>query len=136
MTGFPEYEKERSNRGKLGHFKSMDRSKPKAGPREQDSKKTVMTLNVYLGGLSYSDDENSFYLSSNSVHDTNTKNPLFKVQINGTCLTLMADSGSSVNILDEHHFTVADPDLELSTHVGLRRCTSLNFGISCAAEIF
>ena len=104
VTGCPAYQKDCRNCGKLGHFKSVCRSKPKARARQQESGKTVMTLDEYLGGLSFSDDENAFYLSINSVHDTNTKNPMFKVQINGTWLTLMADSGSSVNILDEHDF--------------------------------
>lgn len=63
-----------------------------------------MTLDEYLGGLSFSDGENTFYLSITSVHNTNTKNPMFRVQIAGIWLTLMVDSGSSVNVLDEHDF--------------------------------
>lgn len=60
-----------------------------------------MTLDDYLGGLSYSDDKNTVYLSINSVHDTNTKNPLFKVQFNGTWLTLVADSGGAHSLQEQ-----------------------------------
>ena len=78
VTVCPAYQKESRNYDKLGHFKSVCRSKPKARPREQESEKTVMTPDEYLGELSFSDDENAFYLSINSVHDTNTKNPALK----------------------------------------------------------
>ena len=51
-----------------------------------------------------SDDENTFQISIHSGNGEKAKHPLFKVNIRETWLTLMADSGSSINILDENDY--------------------------------
>ena len=104
MRCCPAYQKECRSCGKLGHFESVCRSKPKARSHKQEPRKTVSTLDEYLDESSDSDDENTFHLSIHSVNGKNIKQPLFKVKINGTWLTLMADSGSSITILDEKDF--------------------------------
>ena len=54
--------------------------------------------------LNDSDDENTFRISIHNVHENQAKHPLFKVKIRETWLTIMADSGSSINILDENDY--------------------------------
>ena len=54
--------------------------------------------------LGDSDDENTSRISIHSVHGNQAKHPLFKVKIGKTWLTIMADSGSSINILDDNDY--------------------------------
>ena len=93
-TCCPSYQKECNNCGKLGHFKSVCvcRSEQRGNLRalEED--------------LSDSDGENAFRISIHSVHGNKAKHPLFKVKIGKTWLTIMADSGYSINILDENDY--------------------------------
>ena len=99
-TRCPAYQKECNNCGKLGHFKSVCRSEPK--PKHSGRQRgNLRALEEDLGD---SDDENTFRISIHSVHGNQAKHPLFKVKIGETWLTIMADSGSSINILDENDY--------------------------------
>ncbi|KAK3721658.1 hypothetical protein QZH41_003680 [Actinostola sp. cb2023] len=51
-----------------------------------------------------SNEDNTFRLEVRSVNGNKSKHPQFKVQIRGTWTSMMADSGSSINILDEKNF--------------------------------
>ena len=99
-TRCPAYQKECNNCGKLGHFKSVCRSEPK--PKRSGQQRG--NLRALEEDLSDSDDENAFRISIHSVHGNKAKHQLFKVKIGETWLTIMADSGSSINILDENDY--------------------------------
>ena len=101
-TSCPAYGKECRKCGKKNHFQAVCRSESssKASKGWNSGRKRIT-----LGTLSDSDteDENVFRIR---VHKDNnsSKRPFFKVRINGTLVTVMADSGSSINILDEGDF--------------------------------
>ena len=92
----PAYKKECRNCGKIGHFQSVCRGK-KQQQRERRPHRNVNTLE----GNDDSDDENTFRLEVQTVNGKVQKQPRFKVKIDGTWIVMTADSGSSVNILDE-----------------------------------
>ena len=111
-TCCPSYQKECNNCGKLGHFKSVCRSElePKCSGRQRGN------LRALEEDLSDSNGENAFRISIHSVHGNKAKHPLFKVKIGKTWLTIMADSGSSINILDENDYNKlqSPPKLEVT----------------------
>ncbi|XP_028413864.1 uncharacterized protein K02A2.6-like [Dendronephthya gigantea] len=101
-TACPAYQKECHNCGKRGHFMSVCRSESKQKlPSRQRER-----LAAFGEQLSDSeDDENTFWLNVHSVSgQREAKHPMFRVNVRGVWLTLMADSGSSINILDENDF--------------------------------
>jgi hypothetical protein len=60
----------------------------------------------------YSDDSDEvavFRINVNTMTTDQSKHPLFDVTIHGTPLTIMADSGSSINILDERDYDTLFP---------------------------
>jgi hypothetical protein len=60
----------------------------------------------------YSDDSDEvgvFRINVNNMTSDRSKHPLFDVTIEGTLLTIMADSGSSINILDEQDYNKLSP---------------------------
>ena len=67
-----------------------------------------------LSDDSDSDDYNTFRITVHSVKQNKMKHLLFRVEINGTEPTMMADSGSSISILDEQDYykMKARPSLE------------------------
>ena len=99
-TSCPAYHRECRNCGKLGHFQSVCRSVSKSKYSDR-GRKSLRSLNDDFGD---SDDENTFQISIHSGNGEKAKHPLFKVNIRETWLTLMADSGSSINILDENDY--------------------------------
>ena len=101
-TSCPTYGKECRKCGKKNHFEAVCRSESssKASKGWNPGRKRIT-----LGTLSDNDtkDENVFRIR---VHRDNnsSKRPFWKVRINGTLVTVMADSSSSINILDEGDF--------------------------------
>ena len=72
-------------------------------PVQQDAsrqRKLLRTLDDY----SASEDNNTLRLNFHSVKQGNAKHPIYKIKIRDTWLELMADSGSSINILDESNY--------------------------------
>ena len=60
-----------------------------------------------IRNLSDSSDEeeyNIFRINMHNPRHDEAKHPVFNVKINGTWLSVIADSGSSINILDEVHY--------------------------------
>lgn len=59
-----------------------------------------------------------------SIRQNKMKHPLFRVEIKSTELTMMADSGSSISILDEQDYNKMKlrPSLEDTT---VKICTTL-----------
>ena len=54
-------------------------------------------------------DEDVFTLSLYSIGNNHNKHPMFKVRVNDTWLDLLADSGSSINLLDCKSFNKLKP---------------------------
>ena len=115
-TGCPAYGKECRSCGKLNHFKTVCKSAgeakmkgfrpPKPSGRRHD-----------IRNLSDSSDEeeyNIFRINMHNPRHDEAKHPVFNVKINGTWLSVIADSGSSINILDEVHYRKLKqtPDLQ------------------------
>ena len=65
------------------------------------------------GSNEHSDDESDeagvFTIRVNNMKSDRSKQPLFNITIAGTPLTMMADSGSSINILDEQDYKKLSP---------------------------
>ena len=115
-TGCPAYGKECRSCGKLNHFKTVCKSAgeakmkgfrpPKPSGRRHD-----------IRNLSDSSDEeeyNIFRINMHNPRHDEAKYPVFNVKINGTWLSVIADSGSSIDILDEVHYRKLKqtPDLQ------------------------
>ncbi|XP_044175498.1 uncharacterized protein K02A2.6-like [Acropora millepora] len=91
------------NCGKFNHFAKYCRSKPRqenaTGTRQADRKPARRS-----GLRKLSDDSESnegvFTLSLYSIGNNRNKHPMFKVRVNDARLNLLADSGSSINLLD------------------------------------
>ena len=109
-TSCPAYQATCRGCGKLNHFEAVCRSK---GKRER-RKAHQSTVNKVSENESTDDDEvYTLSLSTKTLKDQ----PLFKIKVHGTPVTIMADSGASINILDEkeYHKLPNRPSLEPSS---------------------
>ena len=109
-TSCPAYQATCRGCGKLNHFEAVCRSKDKVESSNARSSK------VHRVGREESSDEDEVYtfsLSTKALKDQ----PFFKVKVHGTPVTIMADSGGSINILDEkeYHRLPNRPNLEPSS---------------------
>ncbi len=59
-------------------------------------------------------DSSEEYTFTTSAQVNQVDKPIFEVQINNTSLSVMADSGATVNILSEHDFNRLNPKPQLS----------------------
>ena len=96
-TSCPAYQATCRGCGKLNHFEAVCRSKGKGSSRN----KRRPTVNKV------SEDESrdeggvyTFSLSTKTLKDQ----PLFKIKVHDMPVTIMADSGASINILDEKEY--------------------------------
>ena len=109
-TSCPAYQATCRGCGKLNHFEAVCRSK---GKRER-TKAHQSTVNKVSENESTDDDEvYTFSLSPKTLKDQ----PLIKIKVHDTPVTIMADSGASINILDEkeYHKLPNRPSLEPSS---------------------
>ena len=93
-TSCPAYQATCRGGGKLNHFKAVCRSKGKGSSRN----KRRPTVNKVSEDESR--DEGEVYTFSLSTQTLKDK-PLFKIKVHDMPVTIMADSGASINILDE-----------------------------------
>ena len=100
------------NCGKFNHFAKYCMSKPRqenaTGTRPADRKPARRSGLRKLSDDSESD-EDVFTLSLYSIGNSRNKHPMFKVRVNDTWLDLLADSGSSINLLDSKSFNKLKP---------------------------
>ena len=107
-TSCPAYQATCRSCGKLNHFETVCQSKDKS--ESSDTRRsTVHKVSEEASDESSesSDEESSdeeevytFSLSTNALKDQ----PFFKIKVHGTPVTIMADSGASINILDEKEY--------------------------------
>ena len=123
QTACPAHGKKCRLCGKLNHFQAvcMQGKHPRKQPDKQEKPKRTTwgrkaTINAF--DEEDSDDYEIFKINVYSVKSSQNRQPMFEVQVAGTPLTMMADSGSSINILDQkdYHKLTAHPKLE-ETHV-------------------
>ena len=112
-TSCPAYGKECRKCGKMNHFQSVCRSGEQKGKSKDSSGERHYKVR-YVDEDSASDDSASdehflFKITVHSVKQNDAKHPLFNVKVNGSRLTVMADSGSSINILDEQDYRRIQP---------------------------
>ena len=121
-TSCPAYGKQCRKCGKMNHFQAVCRSEP-TRPNIGKSKRTPGEQHRVVRNVnedSESDEHDLFNITVHSLKQDNTKHTLFDVEINGTKMSVMADSGSSINILDEHDYQRIQPRPVLkSTHVDI-----------------
>ena len=93
----------------MNHFGAVCRSKDKNESSNTRSSK------VHRVGEEESSDEDEAYTFSLSTKALKNQ-PIFKIKMHGTPVTIMADSGASINILNEkeHHRLPNRPKLEPS----------------------
>lgn len=106
-TSCPAYRKICDNCGKSNHFKAVCRSKSKA---DEERKPRVNAVND--DGSSSDDDVYLFSVNSSKQREK----PMFQVKVHETNLTFMADSGATINVLDEadYHRLPNAPKLKTS----------------------
>ena len=96
-TSCPAYQATCRSCGKLNHFETVCQSKDK-GESSNTRRSTVHKVSE-----EESSDEKEVYtfsLSTKALKDQ----PFFKIKVRGTPVTMMADSGASINILDEKEY--------------------------------
>ena len=106
--------------GKLNHFSKVGHSKTSNYPRQPASNhqvKTVAppeylikTMDVEKGDSDNSEEYTFIMVARAGLIDK----PVFEVQISKTVLSVMADSGATVNILSEHDYNLLNPKPRLS----------------------
>ena len=118
MSACPAHDKECLNCGKMNHFQKFCMSRPRPQQSTQSSKPQYSqrrNRQPALHKISDSDDsdEDVFIIDIRSIRDNRDKHPMFKVKVSDTWLDLMADSGSSINLLDEADFKKLKPHPKL-----------------------
>lgn len=73
-------------------------------PRKTSRKNNKKKLRNISKSSSSDDDHDLFKIRVRNVKSDKTKHPFFEVKVGDTWLNIMADSGSSINILDERDF--------------------------------
>lgn len=109
-TSCPAYQDTSRGCAKLKHFEAVCRSKGKGSNRN----KRRPTVNKVSEDESSDEGEvYTFSLSTKTLKDQ----PLFKIKVHEMPVTIMADSGASINILDEKEYRRLPncPKLELSS---------------------
>jgi len=96
-TSCPAYQATCRSCGKLNHFETVCKSKDK-GEWSNTRRSTVHKVSEEES--SDEDEVYTFSLSTKALKDQ----PFFKIKVHGTPVTIMADSGASINILDEKEY--------------------------------
>lgn len=99
--------------GKVGHFQSMCRSKPKSAP-SQGNACALTTDSSSADGVSVqlartiiqSDSDDDIYAFS--IRNDSSHRDTFPVTVDGTQVSVFIDSGTTVNIIDEHGFRLIE----------------------------
>ena len=108
-TSCPAYQATCRGCGKLDHFETVCRSKDK-GESSNTRRSTVHKVSE-----EESSDEDEVYTFSLSTKASKDQ-PFFRIKVHGTPVTIMADSGTSIKILDEeYHRLPSRPNLEPSS---------------------
>ena len=108
-TSCPAYQTTCRSCGKSNHFEAVCRSKG-----NQESRNARHPVNKVSEEESSDEDEAyTFSLSTKTLNDQ----PLFRIKVHDTPVTIMADSGARINILDEkeYHRLTNRPKLEPSS---------------------
>ena len=100
-TSCPAYGK--SCRGKQNHFEAVCRSKNPNKRNEPNNWKRDVQKLVDEHSSSDESDDIAYTFSVNSTGKTKSQ-PMFRIIIHDTPLTIMTDSGASVNVLDEKDY--------------------------------
>ena len=91
--------------GKQNHFEAVCRSKnPNKRNQPKNQKRDVQNL-VDENSSSEESDDIAYTFSVNSTSNEQSQ-PMFKIIVHDTTITIMADSGASVNVLDERDYRV------------------------------
>ena len=96
-TSCPAYQATCRSCGKLNHFETVCKSKDK-GEWSNTRRSTVHNVSE-----EESSDEDEVYTFSRSTKALKDQ-PFYKIKVHGTPVTIMADSGASINILDETEY--------------------------------
>ena len=88
----------------MNHFKIVCKSEAKSKvfrpTKPSGRRQDIRNLN----NSSDEEEYNIFRVNAYKPRHNEAKHPVFNVKINGTWLSVLADSGSSINILDEVHY--------------------------------
>ena len=93
--GCPAFGKECHNCGKMNHYKSVCRGQAK--PSSTSSRREVKALHD-----TSDDEEYDIFTLMNKT--TDKKHPVFEVSVEGERISIMADSGSTICVLDEKDY--------------------------------
>uniref|UniRef100_H3A736 Gypsy retrotransposon integrase-like protein 1 n=1 Tax=Latimeria chalumnae TaxID=7897 RepID=H3A736_LATCH len=103
-TACPAFGKEWHNCKKANHFAACCRSKIYSITSKQQIKHRPQVNEIHTDNSLTSSDEDA-YVYTIRLHQLNVttsqKHPHFDIKINGQPLTVMADSGASINVIDE-----------------------------------
>ena len=115
-TSCPAYGKSCRGCGKQNHYEAVCRSKKPNRKQEfkpQKPRHNVQNL-VDKNSSSKDSDEDGYAFSVNSTGKEHSQ-PMFNIVIHDTPMTIMADSGASVNVLDEKDYQALSKRPELQT---------------------
>ena len=93
-TACPAYGKACRGCGKMNHFQAVCRGEGRSMHR----------LHADEASSGESSDDDEVYTFSLSTNQVSKDQPLFEVKVQGTPVVIMADSGASINVLDEKDF--------------------------------
>ncbi len=102
-TSCPAYGKSCRGCGKQNHFEAVCKSKNPNKRNELNNRKRDVQNLVDEHSSSDESDDIAYTFSVNSTGKTKSQ-PMFEIIIHDTPLTIMADSGASVNVLDEKDY--------------------------------
>ncbi len=102
-TSCPAYGKSCRGCGKQNHFEAVCRSKNSNKRNELNNRKPDVQNLIDEHSSSDESDDIAYTFSVNSTGKTKSQ-PMFQIIIHDTPLTIMADSGASVNVLDEKDY--------------------------------
>ena len=102
-TSCPAYGKSCRGCGKLNHFEAVCRSKNPNKRNDPKARKWDVQNLAYDDSSSEESDDIAYTFSVNTTGKMKSQ-PMFQVIVHDTPLTIMADSGASVNVLDEKDY--------------------------------
>ncbi|CAB4005904.1 Transposon Ty3-I Gag-Pol poly, partial [Paramuricea clavata] len=115
-TSCPAYGKSCRSCGKQNHYEAVCRSKKLNKKRDIKTQKPRHNVQNFVDENSSSEDsdEDGYAFSVNSTGKERSQ-PMFNIVIHKTPMTIMADSGASVNVLDEKDYQALSKRPELQT---------------------
>src|SRR6218665_1736014 len=109
---FPAFDKTGRGCSKRGHFFSVCRSSNAAGNSRTSPAQRPLRVN-HLEKRDTDSESDVEYLYAVRSHPMAAKPPMFNIFLDGIPIHVMADSGASVNILDERDFNKLSPRRKL-----------------------